>query len=209
MRQSSNIYDKFDSLRSQDGGDALSFWSVVSIGLAGLLVLVGCYLLFRGLWARALVARAERRGQPPVVDQGSGFDGAPIALHSGPDWLSEEEFLRGSDLDFSHLDLEPGECMGLFWNLDGLRCGCLARVEVSEAQRLIAKVESELLPRGERLSVVIPELQGHVTFCHAIATGHDDPYRVQLEFDDESPPVRMHRRHRLPVTMKVAAARQD
>lgn len=197
------IYEKFEALQDSGSASTVAFWEFVATGLFVLLVFVALVLLYRGLVARARRwADRDRRGQ---LDDRKRKNLAADEEHlakGAVDFEDAEEGFGESALEFGQLGTD--RALSVFWDIDGLRCGCSAKSTKSGKDGLTVTVESESVPLKGSLTVVIPEDTGHVSFFEAeIATAQG----FERTLAAGATKLRMHRKHRAGVIFPGAAVR--
>lgn len=185
----SDIYDKFDALQERGAGRA-QFWEIVARGVLMLLVAIAVYLLLSYVYRR-FFWRADRRGRS-TWDKGD-LEGSLLEM--------------GDDVRRSVLigEIPKQASFYFFWEVGGLNCGCGGTIREVEGNAVKIDVGSDSAPVNGAARLVVPDLEGNVSFYDVKVAGADGDLRRTLETEDGRASAFMDRACRMRVNLKAAA----
>lgn len=205
-----DVFDKFEALKSRPEESDVRQWQWVAAALVVAFLIFAVHAIWRGLSSsfRARFGIDDRRGVSTGVrrTEVSLEEGATFSDPRG-DWRDESGKIVAEQVAFGLADLKPGAALVLAWTVDGLRCLCAAQCMEIVGEKARIKVKSESTPLKGTIRVIVPERQGHMLLLECQVTEGKSLIRELRECDRELR-ARIHRRHRVAVSLPAAAARR-
>ena len=205
-----DVFDKFEALKSRPEESDVRQWQWVAAALVVAFLIFAVHAIWRGLSSsfRARFGVDDRRGVP------AGLRRTLVELEEGAtfsdpqgEWRDDSGKAVAEQVAFGLGDLKPGAALVLAWTLDGLRCLCTAQCMEVEGEKARIKVKSESTPLKGKVRVIVPESQGHMLLLECQVADGKSLVRELVE-RDRGLRSRIHRRHRVAVSLPAAASRR-